>query len=31
MKVYAVVRTFKESAPDILLYEKYLDALGKVQ
>lgn len=29
MKVYVVVRTFKESAPDILLYEKYLDALGK--
>lgn len=29
MKVYTVVRTFKDSAPDILLYEKYLDALGK--
>lgn len=29
MKVYAVVRTFRDDAPDILLYEKYLDALGK--
>ena len=29
MKVYVVTRTFKHDAPDILLYEKYLDAFGK--
>ena len=29
MWAYVVVRTFKDDAPDMLLYWNYLDALGK--